>query len=358
MKIILTLAALAYALAAVSAMPAGSGKGNAAACAASGALEFVCGPVNAEDFVAVPGRSELILSGYAMPGTAAGKLYVLNTAAFRYVEISPIVGSALPEYASCPGPLELSRFKPHGVALKRGLGRAHLLYVVNHGTRESIEMFRVDTTREPTTLTWIGCVPLPQGTSGNGVAPLPDGGFVATKFYDLERENWMAQLENTEQTGAVYVWHPGTGFSELNGGRASGDNGIETSEDGKWVFVNIWPEKRVLRLSMDGSVPPANIPLDFMPDNIHIAPDGSYLIGGHITDIHILAHGKRANFPVDWAIARLDSRTLKVTYLLWEKGTPAFQGITGAVELDGKLWLSTFSGDRVGSLPLPTPELH
>ncbi len=329
------------------------------ACASAPPLEFVCGPVNAEDLVAVPGRAELIVSGFAMPDMAAGKLYLIDTVTRRSTEAKlEIAARPLPEYASCPAPLRPSGFQPHGIALLPGRSNSHLLYVVNHGERESIEMFAVDGARHPSALTWVGCVVLPPGTSGNGVAPLPDGGFVATKFYDIAQGNWMMQLLSLAKTGAVYAWHPTKGFAEFADARASGDNGIEISADGKWVFVNIWPEKRVLRLSTDGSSPAVSVALDFMPDNIHRAPDGTLLVGGHIADIHTLFSSKRADFPVDWSVARLDPVTLKVEYLLWEKGTHAFQGVTGAIELDGKLWLSVFHGDRVASLDLPVPKLH
>ena len=59
-----------------------------------------------------------------------------------------------------------------------------------------------------------------------------------------------------------------SGFKEIPGVVASGENGIETSADGRWVFIDIWPEKRVLRVDLTGVEATRSIALDFMPDNI------------------------------------------------------------------------------------------
>jgi hypothetical protein len=325
--------------------------------AASGGIEFLCGPHNVEDLARIPGSPLLIGSGGA--GAApAGALYLIDTHARTGVVLTPdLTGKAWDEYGGCPGALDLRTFHPHGIALRRGSANHHLLYVVNHGARESIELFDVDATAAPQ-LAWVGCVLLPDGASGNAVAPLPDGGFVATQFFDTRRGDWIRQLVGLERTGAAFVWHAKDGFRQICGSVASGDNGIEVSADGRWVFVNLWPENRIVRLSLDGSRKAASIPVDFMPDNLHWGEDGTLLVGGHITSMRLIAGCKRQACPVDWALARLDPATLKVTYLLWEKGSAAFDGVTGALEVDGALWLSTFRGDRVASIRLPLPPLR
>jgi hypothetical protein len=328
-----------------------------ASCARAGALEFICGPKNVEDLVGIPGRTLLIGSGLASDGPAPGHLYVIDTRTRRADPLKvDFASKAVPAYASCPAPIVASQLHPHGIGL-RAISAGHAeLYVVNHGGRESIEIFDLDT-KADVAAKWIGCVVLPDGASGNGVAPLGDGGFVATKFFDIHAGEWIAQLTEGKQTGTAYVWHPGSGFKEIPGTVASGDNGIETSADFHWAFINIWPEKRVLRVDLTGAEPPKSIALDFMPDNVHRAPDGSLLVGGHISDMHILMACKRIRCPVDWAIARIDPKTFAVNYLLWEKGTAEFEGVTGAIQMDDALWLSLFRGDRVAQVKLPTAPL-
>ena len=55
-------------------------------------------------------------------------------------------------------------------------------------------------------------------------------------------------------TGAVYEWHPHKGFAFVSDSRMSGNNGIEVSPDGKWIYVAAWGNKAVVRLSR-GSMP-------------------------------------------------------------------------------------------------------
>jgi sugar lactone lactonase YvrE len=327
-------------------------------CQPEQGMTFVCGPLNVEDMILIPGTQDLIASGLAGPGMNSGNLYWVDGQKNTAYALIPSGGPALHEYAACPSSFDPAKFKPHGIGLGEGRDHQRLLYVVNHGGRESIEIFRVAPNADTVALQWVGCVMLPDGASGNGVAPLPGGGFAATKFFDTRRGNWLEQLKARQKTGAVYVWKPGKGFKVVVGSEASGDNGVAVTADGRWLFVNLWPEKRIVRFALDGKAPPKSVAIDFMPDNIHLAADGSLLVGGHISDIQTLFACKRAECPVDWAVARLGPRSAAIDYLLWEKGTDAFQGVTGAIEMDGRLWLSTFRGDRIASVATPTHGLE
>jgi hypothetical protein len=326
-------------------------------CAPTNGLTFLCGPLNIEDLVTVPGHAALIGSSGRPPDppvdAPVGRLYLIDTKARTFVQLVPVMtGRARPEYAACPSAPDMSVFSPHGIGLRPGGHDRHLLYVVNHGGREAIEIFSLDASRTPVSLAWVGCVVLPEGGFGNGVAPLPDGGFVATKFLDKRHGDMFSQFSVQEKTGAVYQWHPGQGITELPGSQLSGNNGIETSSDGKWVFVNVWPEKRVARFALDGRAP-ISIPLDFMPDNVHRAPDGSLLIAGQDMDIPTLWQHSATHTPIGWVVVRLDPMTLRVSPLLREKGTSHFNNVSGAAQIGNVLWLGSVHGDRMASRSLP-----
>ena len=53
------------------------------------------------------------------------------------------------------------RFTTHGVYVEPGNGPVYKLFVVGHGARESIEVFRVDTAPAMPAVTWLGCVVAP-----------------------------------------------------------------------------------------------------------------------------------------------------------------------------------------------------
>jgi len=76
------------------------------------------------------------------------------------------------------------------------------LYVVNHGGRESIEIFTLDAKGAEPTVTWIGCAVMPSHTWPNSVAPLPDGGMVVTDMFDPKDPKEPAALTKHLRTGA------------------------------------------------------------------------------------------------------------------------------------------------------------
>jgi hypothetical protein len=53
----------------------------------------------------------------------------------------------------------------------------------------------------------------------------------------------VTQLVAPQKTGAANLRHSGRGFATIPGSARSGDNGIDASADGKWLFVAMWPEK-------------------------------------------------------------------------------------------------------------------
>ena len=79
----------------------------------------------------------------------------------RYARSSPRSRRrASAAYPGCPGPPDPAKFTVHGIDLKTE-GPVRTVYAVNHGGRESIEVFRLDASDGGLALTWIGCALLP-----------------------------------------------------------------------------------------------------------------------------------------------------------------------------------------------------
>jgi len=326
-------------------------------CADEDGLSFLCGAKNVEDIVAIPGTDLAIgssMAGFAIPG---GKLILIDGRRRTAREIEPDASrKPLPAYAACPGTFDPAAFQPHGVAIGGDGQGGHLLYVVNHGAREAIELFTLTAGKDAVSLHWAGCVMLPAGVSGNGVAPLPDGGFVATKYYDTTKGDAVQQLMAVRPTGGAYRWSPGKGFTQLRDSTLPGLNGVEVSADGRWIFVAGWSQDRILRYDAHRDGPPTSIALDFMPDNIRRAPDGSLLIAGQDTDPATLMGCKTPICPIGWTVARLDPASLRVDYLLRRQDSATFSAASGATELAGTLWIATPRGDRIAIAPLPASQ--
>jgi hypothetical protein len=306
--------------------------------------------------ILAPGTRWIIASGMAGEGSGPGHLYLIDTRARSFTEAAiDASGPARAPYKDCPGPIGPAVLQPHGLGLRPGPAGRSTLYVVNHGGRQSIEVFELDARGARPTLRWIGCAILPDTASGNGVAPLAGGGFAASRFQDAGDPKAFDKIARLEKNGELYAWTPGKGFRALPGGKLSGDNGVETSADGRFVLVNAWPEQRIVRLDLSGKLAPTSVHVDFLPDNLRREPGGNLLVTGQGPDIKTLLACGRPKCPHDWTVVRLDPATMKVSPVLHVKGTAAFSDATGAVRVGDELWVGTYRGDRVAYVSLKSP---
>lgn len=185
---------------------------------------------------------------------------------------------------------------------------------------------------------------------------LPEGGLMFTTLYDPGEMNWsgrMAKLGSAAPTGGVFEWHAGKGFSRLGIPSMSGPNGIAVSDDGSTVFLAGWGDRIVRRVNRAGKETTAPITLDFLPDNLHWAPDGALLASGQRETVQGLfaCTFKKDRPPYcspQWAVARIDPTSLKVT-ANWQQDTGgAFGDSTAAIMVEGRLWIGSINGDRIG----------
>ncbi len=311
-------------------------------CPPVGGLSFVCGVVNVEDFLPVEGGRWLV-GGSLQPASAG--LYLVDTAAktFKPVALS-IAAKPDPIYASCAAP-DLKALSTHGLDVVPGQGGVTTVYAINHGGRDSVEVFRLNAGK--VSAEWVGCVVLPAGVNPNSVAAVPKGGFVVTKFMDNSDKEAFQHILAGQINGVVYQWTSGKGFSEVPGTKLSGDNGIVVSKDGKWVFVNAYGTREIYRVPLDGVGKPASVKVDFNPDNLRWAPDGKIFATGQFVTPQTL------NEPLVWATVLLDPKTMEVTPVVKQAGLKEFSGATTAVQVGSTLWFGTFRGDRIAYRPAP-----
>jgi len=148
-------------------------------CESLGDLEFVCGPVNAEDLVLAPGTDWILSSGMS----AGGGFYLIDSDSgdWETLEFASRQDSAA--YPACPAAPSADDLETHGLNIRSVSEDLSMLYVVGHGGREAIEVFEVDTGSARPDLTWVGCVLMPDGLAANSVASFADGSLVATVLF-------------------------------------------------------------------------------------------------------------------------------------------------------------------------------
>jgi hypothetical protein len=188
---------------------------------------------------------------------------------------------------------------------------------------------------------------MPEGTDANAVTALRDGGIAIASMDDGSADRMTRHVAG-EALGTVYEWHARLGLKPLPGIKLRGGNGIVESPDGRSLFVSAWSGGEIVRIRRDGRAPPTSVKLDYLPDNLKWAADGSILVGGQRAPVSTIANCTGATCIDDWLIAKLDPRTLKSRTLIDGKGTPGVNYATGATELNGSLYITNRGMGRIG----------
>ncbi len=304
-----------------------------AACEPVGEIRFICDVIGPEDLAIVPGAQWVIASG----NQEGGRLHLISVRDKTTTAVFPVAGRReqldAATYPTCPGPLDRSQdtaFRAHGLYLKPDNGGRHTLYVVHHGTRESVEVFEVDARATTPTLTWVGCAVAPEALGLNSVVALPEGGFAATSF----------------RTGDVWEWHTGSGWTQVPGSEDAAANGLEISPDGRWFYIAGWREEKLTRLSR-GQTPVQKevVQMGFRPDNLRMSTDGSV--------IYATGHGNFRTPEATSNVAKVDPQTLSVERIFQHSRIEGFTLATTGVQIGEEIWLGTNSGEMIAYFPAP-----
>jgi len=332
-------------------------------CEPAGEYAFLCGLPNAEDLVLIPGTQWVLASSLAPAG---GILLVdagHKTWSRLYPGEAPLARHDRTTYGACPGAPEPAGFVTHGLNLLPGADGNATLYAVGHGGREAIEVFDVDASGDVPLLTWTGCVPTPDGMAANSVTSLADGSLLVT--IPLRTGITISDALAGRSTGGVYAWSPGdAGFSPVEGTDMPYANGIEVSSDGTEFYVASSGLQNVTAFS---NTNPARrlretATLSFVPDNLHMAPDGRLLTAGLNIDDPECGPVKRtqeftleefAACPRAFMVVAIEPRSFAIETLATGPSNPAFSNITMALPVGSELWIGTFAGDRIAYRPLP-----
>jgi hypothetical protein len=326
-------------------------------CAPAGDQSFVCGAINPEDLVQVPGTDAVLSSGMA-DGTG---FYHVNAQTGALSTLGFMVSHDAALFPLCPVAPTPQTLNTHGLNIRStGAGRARL-HVVGHGAREAIEVFDVDATGAVPQLTWIGCVLMPEGLAANSVASLADGSLLATVLF-MPGKTFEEAVVLRQNTGAVFEWSPGAaGFTLIEGSELPANNGIETSADGSEFYVASSGLHTIVAFARENPTRQLRSTrlLPFTPDNVHMGPDGLLYTAGMEDDVPECGGIPGANHSIEILSAcprgsiavAIDPATMEDTVVVHTQATPAFSNATMALPVGDELWLGTFSGNRIARAP-------
>jgi hypothetical protein len=231
------------------------------------------------------------------------------------------------------------------------------LLAVQHGGRESVEMFEVIESSDGWGLAWRGCVIAPQGSMLNDVVATPGGGFLVTHMMTKSPSmagmfvEYMKSSLFGMESGYVLAWQPSEGFRRLVSSAGAVPNGIEIAADGETVFVNYSASGEIRRLNrLRDEIELSNNTLPPL-DNATWAPDGRLLVSGALDNALQMmgcTNLESGSCPGAFAIIAVDPETLE-SEIIYEGGpnTPGGAGTVGLRMNNGSLLIGTFAGDRI-----------
>jgi len=325
----------------------------------SGDIKYLQGPRNAEDLQPLGDSQWLVTSG--LNGQASntddnGHIYLINRKEKTFEEFFPGKKPSFDYdkemFNNCPGPINPNNFSAHGVGLQKQSSELYRLYMINHGEREAIEAFNINVKGARPTISWVGCVLLPEDVMANSVAILPDGGFLTTKYFDPTVPNSIRELIQGKITGGVYEWHPGDDVKAVQGTELSGANGITISPDNEWVYVTAFGSREIARFNRTKSpITMEKVKVDIRPDNIRWGDDGMlYTVGNN----HVPPEEcESPPCQTGWSVFSIHPETLELKRITGVDQTAAQQNGTTALVVGNEIWVGTFSGDRVGYFSKP-----
>jgi len=336
-------------------------------CDPADTMRPLCGVQNPEDVVALPDGRWLIASQLRRPGDPPGGLLAFTLDGDAVV---PLVGVGVPgvrdddpifaaNAAICPAPLDPGELEPHGIALLVEDHPPWALLVVNHGRRESVEVYTVAPTAGVPRVAWAGCVPLPEGMAGNDVVGLADGGLaVSASQLPRSRLGWatmFVKLTLGVTTGEVLEWRPDAGWRAMSGTRAALPNGVAVTPDERWLFVADWARSRLIRVDRTGGSERRVRDLPHHPDNLSWAPDGRLLVAGQIGSVYTAfacLDPKVQRCAQAFSVLAVDPERLEITTLFTDDGH-GMGAASSALRAGDTLVVGTWAGDRIVRMRAP-----
>ena len=353
---VLAFLTLATPVAAQSERPAAKGTGD---CAPSMGLNFLCGLNQPEDILQVGTSKWLVASGMGK----GGGISLIDTQAKTAMRL--YTGQSRPDrklYPDCATPPDVAVVDTHGLALRpRPVTGTYYLYAVTHGPFESIQIFALDARGPEPSVTWTGCVKLPENFRANSVTAASDGTILVN--VQLRGGLTGADFISGKITGGVYEWKPSDKVLRLlPGTEHPGNNGIEISKDEREFYVAVSGTQTVVVYDRaDTSKPARQVRTPwFNLDNIHWSRD-RLIAAGMMFDEPACGGTRKQILDAKgdlachrgWVAAELDPVTMAWKILSYGEPNPAFGGIATALVIGNTLWMGTYQMDRAAYRQLP-----
>ncbi len=324
-------------------------------CEPRGDIDVYCEMNTPEDIAALDDGRHLLLAHFGQMGDATGSLSLFDTETTSRIHLFPEgaaeIGTADWGVAECTTPPDAS-FSPHGTHLHQLENGRWRYLVVNHGSREAVELFEIWQELGVYRLAWRGCVPAAPDTLMNDVVGLSNGDLVYTRMMENLSTWSLVKGILGVSTGELWRWRAGQGLEPLPLTAAAQPNGLEISSDNRHVYANMYMENEVWKVDLETGEVVARAPIA-AADNSAWGTDGRLYIATHTAGfLETMECFGNQSSPCAGAfeIIALDTETMQSEVAFAHEGPP--MGVaTIAVPQAGRVWMGSYAGDRMISVP-------
>ena len=326
-------------------------------CEPLGDIHPVCGMQTPEDIAALPDGRHLLLAHFGGMHDGTGSLGLFDTRTEETTHLFPPgngkIDTADREWGE-PGcePPPLDKFSPHGTHLQQLADGRWRYLVVNHGGRETIELFELLEEGADSTLAWRGCVPAGPDTFMNDVVGLSNGDLIYTRMF--HNGGFLEQLLSYvgKNTGDLWRWNRESGLRILPGTDARQPNGIEIAPDERHVFANMYFNGEVWKVDAQTGEVVATAPVA-SGDNSAWGSDGRLWVVTHqdsLANLLFCFEDQTTPCGAGFEIFAIDPQTMREESVFAHRGAP-MGAATIAVPQAGRVYMGSFVGDRLISVP-------
>lgn len=310
----------------------------------------LCSFTNPEDIADLRGSDWLIVSQQSASDPSIG-LAALDVRSHRIVQFAQ----------NAFGPSCIPDARGGGIGVRRERRGYRLVRIVHRGgygaavaqpdSADGVETYRIQLTRNGPRIERTGCIVAPLPLFLNDIAPLPDGGFVATHMFDrsVSPAAREASFLAGRNTGHVLRWSSGTGWRAVAGSGGVFPNGLDVSGDGRRIaFAEIYGHAVNLMPAAGGRR--QRVAITMNPDNVTWLTGNKFLVAGG-TGVPIAStrgcgayRAAGCAFPSAAIIA--DFARLRSTTVVRSIGAQT-PGFSVAVHKNGRYYVGGSSGNRI-----------